>query len=128
MGLLRLVDTNATTRINSDDGDWIEVRANLSKREVDTILASMPESLVRSATRPDGSEYTFDFGDSSAMARSLFGALMVGWSLDAPCTVENYLSLSSDAGSWIDAQLFTHFNSLQMNKSESGKVTSSPEG
>lgn len=118
---LRLASPDATTRITHEGGDWVDVRANLSKKDMDSILRNLPSSMVNNV---DG-KVTFNLTEAQEMAYSLFKALVVGWSLDTPCTFENYLSLDSEAAQWIDNKLYEHFASLQTSKAEKGKVSTS---
>lgn len=119
---LRLADLNATTRIVHDNGeDWIEVRSNLSKKDMDNILRSLPASMVNGGTN-------VDFRDVSEMAHVLFDTLMVGWSIEAPCTFENYQALDSQAAQWVDTKLFEHFSALQTTPDEKGKAQTSRKG
>lgn len=119
---LRLASPDDTTRINHEGGDWIEVRSNLSKKDMDNILRSLPRSMVSSSS--DG-KVSFELSEAQDMAYSLFKATMVSWSLDVPCTFDNYMNLSSEAAQWIDTQLYEHFASLQTTKAEKGKVSTS---
>jgi len=121
----RLADTTSTKRLTHENGeDWIDVRANLSKKDMDGILRSLPKSLTSGAKNPDGST-TFDIGDASDMAYSLYKAVVVGWSLDVPCTFDNYLALDNEPAQWVDAQLYEHFSSLQTSQAEKGKAKTS---
>ena len=122
---LRLASTDSVTRIaHEGDEDWIEVRSNLSKKDMDGILRSLPKSLTSGARNADGTT-TFDIGDASDMAYSLFKTVMVGWSLEIPCTFENYLALDSEPAQWIDGKLYEHFASLQTSQVEKGKASTS---
>jgi hypothetical protein len=118
MGILRIADITATTRIEHESGDWIEVKSNLAKRDINAILLALPPEVLQG-----GSEFSYEAAVGSAEA--LFSALVVGWSLDMPPTVESYLSLTGDGAAWIDSSLYTHFNSLTMSEDERGKPSPS---
>jgi hypothetical protein len=105
--------------------DWIEVRANLSKKQMDTILRNLPEKMTSGAVNGIA---TVTFSDVSDMARDLFTNLMVGWSLDVPCTFENYQNLDNEAATWVDSKLYEHFAALQTSTVEKGKAQTSRKG
>jgi len=119
MGLLRIADTTATKRITHESGDWVEVRANLSKRELNSILSALPLDIASEKVT---------FAASIGASEALFNALVVGWSLDVPADIENYLALEGDAATWIDTVVMEHFSSLQMSKDESGNASNSAKG
>lgn len=123
MGFLELVNTTETKRIEHESGDWIEVRAQVSKREVNAIARRLPANAY--SENDDGS-WTADVAIGTAEA--LFGAMVTGWSLDVPATVENYLALKGEAASWIDTKLFEHFFAVQMGGDEAKKPSTSPSG
>lgn len=118
MGFLRLADLDAVKRIEHESGDWIDVRANLSKRDINRILTTLPQELLNGT-----GQVTFQAAVGSAEA--LFAALLVGWSLEVPATVENYLNLDGEPAAWIDQKLFEHFNSLTLSEDERGKPSTS---
>jgi hypothetical protein len=123
MGFLELVNTTETKRFEHESGDWIEVKANVSKREVNAIAKRLPTSAY--AENEDGS-WTAEVAVGTAEA--LFGALVVGWSLPVPATVENYLALKGEPAAWIDQQLFQHFFNVQLTGDEAKKPSTSPRG
>lgn len=119
MGFLRIADTTSTKRIEHESGDYIEVRANLSKRELNSILSALPLDIANEK---------MTFASSIGASEALFSALVVGWSLPVPADLENYLSLEGEAATWIDTSIMEHFSSLQMTKDESGNASNSAKG
>jgi hypothetical protein len=124
MAFLRAVDITDVKRYTHDSGDWVDLRRNLSKREVNSILKSMPAN----GTIDNGD------GDSTKMittveniSETLFKALVAAWSVDESPSIETYYSFSAEAASWLDTILFEHFNKQSMDKVESGKPSTSPK-
>jgi hypothetical protein len=131
MGFLRLADTSATKKIEHKDGDYIEVRANLSKREINSILGSLPGEVFAEAMKKSDSKdqsMTVGFRAISETAVAMFKTFVVGWSLpDAP-TVDNYLALDPEPAAWVDGVLMEHWDSIQLRKDEEGKPVTSASG
>lgn len=115
---LRPVDKTVTKRYEHESGDWIELRQNLSKREVNNILRVMPAEAVTGAQEKSGSEMVDML---TSVAETLFTNLVVGWSVDDSPNVETYLSLPSEAAGWVDKILFEHFNAQSLTGDEQGK-------
>lgn len=125
MAFLRLADPNATTRITHESGDsWLDLRANLSKREINAVLAALPASMWERA----GEQVRFSFEEGAGMAESLFVALVKGWSLDDSPSVETYLGLEGAPAAWVDSAMFEHFQSLQMSSADEKGPSTSPKG
>jgi tRNA isopentenyl-2-thiomethyl-A-37 hydroxylase MiaE len=110
MGILRTAST-ATKDILLDETDYIKVRADLSKRDFNDLVTHMPQGVEKDGTG-------LSLADATKFQEYLFGALVVGWSLDVPATVEEYNNLSADAGQAIDAKLGEHFESLLPTSAE----------
>ena len=127
-GFLKLADTASVTRFDHESGDWIEVKSNISKREMNAIFASLPDEMIERQISDEkhSDEALFLVKQGPAVAQALFGALVTGWSLDAPPTVANYLSLDPEPAAWIDGVLYGHWGSLQMDRDELGKPSTSP--
>lgn len=125
MGLLQLVDTAETKDVSNSEGDTITLRANIAKRELNNIFKKMPTSAF-SRDEADPDSYTIEMAVGTSEA--LFSALVLGWSLDAPATIENYLALKGPGAAWIDSVLFEHFAKQQMDKDERPKPSTSPKG
>lgn len=113
MSLLRLAKSNATKRIDlSEDGDYIEVVADLSKRRFNELVSSMPSDVAETGlTIPQAIEFQ----------RVLFETFVVGWSLDAEVSNSNYQELSKEAGDAIDSAVAKHFESLTPSQEENSK-------
>jgi imidazole glycerol phosphate synthase subunit HisF len=115
---LRPVDKTITKKYEHESGDWIELRQNLSKREVNAILRVMPTDVADSTKEKSGAEMVDVL---TSVAETLFTNLVVGWSVDESPKVETYLSLPSDAANWVDKILFEHFNGQSLSGDEAGK-------
>jgi hypothetical protein len=114
---LRKVDTTTVKRYSHTSGDWVDLREHLSKREVNAILRVMPSGVTDTDKQSSG-----DMVDMVAkVAETLFTNLVVAWSADENPSVETYLSMTTEAASWIDGVLFEHFNAQSIAKDESGK-------
>jgi hypothetical protein len=110
MGILRTA-ASSTKQIMLDETDYITVRADLSKRDFNALIGSMPTGV-----QADGGGLSL--AEATKFQESLFAALVVGWSLDTPATVEAYNDLSAEAGQAIDAKLGEHFESLLPTSAE----------
>ena len=126
MGILKFADKNEVVRYSTDDGeDWIDLRASLTKGEMNSLFNSMPDSLVEQAmVKGDDGESlgaVVLIKDAPEMSKALFKAYAKAWSLNEPWTVESYLELDPDAAAWVDEQISTHSN-------ESDKRMSAQEG
>jgi imidazole glycerol phosphate synthase subunit HisF len=115
---LRPVDKTITKKYEHESGDWIELRQNLSKREVNAILRVMPAEAMNASQEKSGAEMVDML---SSVAETLFTNLVVAWSVDDSPSVETYLSLPSEAANWVDKNLFDHFNAQSLSGDESGK-------
>lgn len=115
---LRPVDRTLTKKYEHESGDWIELRQNLSKREVNAILRVMPADAINGVDSKNGAEMVDVL---TSVAETLFTNLVVGWSVDNSPSVDTYLSLPSDAANWVDKILFDHFNAQSLTGEEQGK-------
>jgi len=115
---LRPVDKTITKKYEHESGDWIELRQNLSKREVNAILRVMPAEAMNASQEKSGAEMVDML---SSVAETLFTNLVVAWSVDDSPSVETYLSLPSEAANWVDKNLFDHFNAQSLSGDEAGK-------
>jgi hypothetical protein len=113
---LRLASTE-TTVISLKDGGHLEVVTDLSKRTFNKLVAAMPDNVDA------GSRMTPTQGVT--MTEALFDALVVGWSLDVPPTVENYLGLDMKAALEVDDALMEHFGKLTVGEPEAKKPKTS---
>lgn len=111
MGLLRLAN-DQTTRIPLGTDDYVEVKSDISKRTFNKIASLMPSI-------SEGQDMTI--AQAAQFQQDLFAELVVGWSLDAPATVETYLNLAADAANEVDTVLAEHFQSLTPTKDEATK-------
>lgn len=124
MGFLKLADKTAVKRYTHPEHEdaWVELREHLTKAEMNFLLRSTPDSMIEA----DENRRIAVLKDATGMAETLFGVMVVSWSLDSQPTVENYLALDPDAGNWIDGVLYGHLNNMSMSKEEQGKPSTSP--
>jgi len=107
---LRRANTGTVNVPVGEDGDFLTVRQGISKRDFNALLKALPADYNADAGFTPGTASDFTVG--------LFSALVVGWSSDLPCTVEEYLALEvSDAGD-VDTALLEHFNNLSPSAAE----------
>ena len=118
---LRLVTQDAKRIDIGDEGDFIEVRSDISRRDFNTILATLPTN----TEGVDEANITFQVADE--FAQGLFEVFVTGWSLDVPATVENYNNLTRDSASLIDSAVTEHFNSLTPTQPEVTKSENAGE-
>ena len=111
------VANESTKRINLADGDWVDVREDISKRTMNRLLAFMPK---RKQEELKETGLTIDEGLEFQVG--LFSALVTAWSLDIPATSESYLSLDTGDGTVeLDTKLAEHFEAIMPSKEEQGK-------
>lgn len=115
MGILKKASTE-TKRIELDDSDYIEVRADISKREFNILAGNMPTGV-----QEDGSGLSLT--DATKFQEFLFGALVTGWSLPEKATTEAYNGLSAEAAQAVDEALAKHFESLMPTSAEGKSPT-----
>lgn len=113
MGLLRFASAD-TKRVEFGEGDWLEVKSDISKRDFNNLIKRMPQDIdVSTGIRP---------GQATDLGVALFETLVVAWSFEGvDATVENYLKLSRDGADALDAVLGDHFSSLTPSKEEQTK-------
>jgi hypothetical protein len=105
---------SADTKRLELDGDWLEVRSDLSKKDFNNLIKRMPQDM--------NAETGFTPGQATELGVALFATLVVAWSAeDAEPTVDNYLLLNKDDADRIDAALGEHFSSLTPSKEEQTK-------
>jgi hypothetical protein len=118
VGLLRLA-RNDTTRIELDETDYLEVRADISKNDFNNLIKKMPQDI--------DADKGFTPGQATDFGVALFDTLVLGWSLqdekgkDVKPTVDMYLALSREAADEIDRRLAEHFQSLTPKKDDLSK-------
>lgn len=114
MGILRKASVE-TTRIflgeEGEDRDWIDVRTEIAKRDFNKFIAFLP---ARTVTKDDN----LTPNEATELQKGLFETLVMGWSLDTEPTVEEYLSLDTEAATAVDEALAEHFNTLNPSKQE----------
>ena len=113
MGLLRFASAD-TQRLDLGDGEWIEVRSDISKRDFNNLVKKMPQDIDPEAgVRP---------GQATDLGVALFDTLVTDWSFEGvDANTDNYLKLTREAADAIDALLGEHFSSLTPSKEEQTK-------
>ena len=115
---LRLV-SNAPTRIDLGDGDWLDVRSDISKKQFNTLLKALPAGF--------GEENSFTPGESDDFVAAIFEAFILDWSLvdeegnPVPATRENYDNLERQAATIVDTAIMEHFNAQNPTDEEATK-------
>ena len=118
MGNLRKASENDITiplDRTDPESDTITVHEELDKRQRNALMSLMP-------TRPDVQETGLTLAEGTEFQTALFRALVVGWSADMPCTVDEYLGLDTTSANLIDMALALHFQTMIPTKVESGKA------
>jgi hypothetical protein len=117
MGILKFA-SDESTRIDLGEGDFIEVRKDMSKRQFNALMSKMPNREISEdggLTLQEGLEFQ----------QALFESLVVGWSVPEPATVDSYLELDREAADLIDSKLIEHFGSISPSSNEASKVSTS---
>lgn len=117
--------SEAVKRIDLGEGDFIAVREEVSKGAFKRIMQLMPQKEINTDEAEDA-KLTLTQGEAVEYQTALFAALVVGWSLDRPPTIENYEALENESASEIDRVLGEHFNGINAKKEELGKPSTSP--
>jgi len=117
MSILRKASTDTKELLIAED-EYITVRADLSKKEFNVLVAKMPVTVGQTdsegLTIPQATEFQ----------KSLFEALVVAWPLaEGQPTIEDYAALSTEAASAVDTALADHFSSLLPTSAEGKPVT-----
>jgi hypothetical protein len=114
MGSLLKFASAETTRLDLGDGDWLDVRSDVSKRDFNNLIKKMPQDID-----PSGK---VTMGQATDLGVALFDTLVTGWSFEGEdATVDNYLRLNRAAADVIDSKLGEHFSSLTPTKEEQTK-------
>lgn len=102
MGFFRRADANEVERYTTPDGeDWVDLRKEFSKSEVNKIITTSPKS-------------NDDIGGSLSFVERFAEMAVVGWSAvnekgePIKFTVEEYRKLAASAGQWLDRTLIEH--------------------
>jgi hypothetical protein len=111
MALLRKASVETKRLPLGEDGDYIEVRTEISKRDFNRFIGFMPAREVTESTGMTAVE-------ALELQKGLFEVLVTGWSLEEPATVEAYEGLENEGATAIDTALAEHFKSLSPSKAE----------
>lgn len=102
MGFFRRADANDVHRYETPDAeDWVDLRKEFSKAEVNKIILSSPK---------DNS----DIGGSLSFVERFAEMAVVGWSMvddkgkEVKFTVDEYRKLAAEPGQWLDRTLIEH--------------------
>lgn len=121
MSVLKKATTETTRLPIGDEGDWLEVRAGLSKRDFNRFVNYMP-------TRSVDEDNPLNAGEAMSFATGLFEALVISWSAEPTNpSVNDYLDLEQEAAGLIDSALMEHFQSLTPSQDEVNKGFRSSE-
>lgn len=117
MSILRKASTDTKQLyLDAEQTEYLVVRSDLSKKEFNVLVAKMPITVGQTdsegMTIPQATEFQ----------KSLFEALVVGWTLDAADpTIADYEDLSAEGATAVDTALADHFASLLPTSAE-GKL------
>jgi hypothetical protein len=123
---LRLVPKTTVRLDIGDDGDYIDVREDISRRQFNALLGKLPAEGL-------GDEGTISFSVASTFSEGLFDAFVEGWSVEdakgkpVAATVDNYNELSRESSQLIDTAISEHFNSLTPDSQEQDKSEDTSE-
>ena len=113
--------SNKTKRIELADGNWLDVRAEVSKGAFNTIVSRLPS---RTKEEMESGDIKATIGDGMAFAAGLFDALVVKWSEDSmPPTLASYLLLDPADATPLDMALAEHFEAIQPRQTEGKEPT-----
>lgn len=113
MAKLRLA-SQETRRIDLGDGDYLDVRKELSKNDYHKLLVRMPDDFGQENRDWRAAEID-DF------MTALFETYVTGWSLPVPPTVENYLDLERAAATAVDSAISASWNDEGVSDTERSK-------
>jgi hypothetical protein len=116
MGILKKAVVG-THKIMLDETDYIEVKTDLPIGAVEDLMVALPD--IKEGEDPTTAQ-------NLQSSHALFEALVVGWSLPDPATVEEYRLLDADAAI-ITQKLLEHFQTLSLNKSDQKSPRTSVE-
>jgi hypothetical protein len=102
-----------TTKVKLKSGIELEVRADVSKRLFNRLIAALPQTMDQ--------EKGLTISQAGDFTQGLFSAFVVGWSLDREATVENYLDLKREYTDEIDEFLGNHFSAVSVPEKEAKK-------
>ena len=143
MGFLKKVNKKETIRYETEDGeDFIDLRAGLTKGEVNQIMLAAPTQNTKPVLDDDGVPLKDDMGNPVLVPADpkadMEGGLkflerfldvcLTGWSMTdedgnpVPPSVEAYRELSPEAGAWVDGELNKHIQTVM------GRRTADVEG
>ena len=106
-----------STRIELADGDWVEVRTDISKRSMNRLMSYFP-----SRSQEDIKENGITTEEGLEFQTGLFEVLVTAWSVDDSPSVGTYLELEAGDGvAELDEKLANHFEALMPSKEEQGK-------
>ena len=92
-----------------DEGSYIEVTEDVTRRQFNRIVDAMPQAVT---------EEDISLTSGMQLQQVLFDTFVTGWSLGGEPTVEEYLDLPAEASTAIDNALMTHFSGLQVSEEE----------
>jgi hypothetical protein len=115
----------ATNKIDMGDGDFIEVKAGLTKGDFRKVLERLPDDFKGDAD--------FNPLEADQFTVGIFDALVVSWTAKdedgnpVPATIDGYMNVLDRAtASAVDLALFEYFNNLDLkeeDRNKSGKTS-----
>ena len=114
MGLIRLANETGKNLPVGTDGDFVIVREEISKRTRNRLILQVPQ-------RDDIEETGLTIGEGLDFQPALFAELVIGWSAELDCNMDNYLALAPEAADAIDEVLAEYFSEMMPTKEEQGK-------
>lgn len=112
MPLLRRA-SNAPKKIELDnEGSYIEVNEDITRRQFNKLADALPDNI---------GDDSFTAAQGVGIQSVLFETFVIGWSLDAEPTIEEYEGLPQDAAAAIDDALMRHFGNVQVGEPDQKK-------
>lgn len=113
MPILRKANTEPQQIPLDDEGSYISVTTDVTKGQFNALVEAMPQDV--------DDEKGLTPSQGTGLQTALFKTFVIGWSLDAEPTVEEYLGLPREAADAIDEALMTHFSKIQVGESDRKK-------
>lgn len=122
MGILRLVSASTKKIDLGEEGDWIEVKSDISKQAFVDLLSSLPNDVTNAEGGSD-----LSIAQAMEFQKNLFETFIVDWSVvdekgkKVAASVENYLQLGRAAAEVVDTAIAAHFDTLTPSKDDVSK-------
>jgi|WetSurMetagenome_2_1015567.scaffolds.fasta_scaffold601967_1 hypothetical protein len=112
---LRLIKKQPV-RLPLGEDDWLEVWPDISKRQFGQLIAALPDDFAETQSMSPTQTEQF--------TTSIFETFVTDWSVvddegnPVPATVDNYLELTRESATAVDAALMEHFNGQSPSEDE----------